>query len=758
VRLFCSPYQVDTPLHPVTEALARELEFAREDRSTEKLVKIERWLNQLNLDSATNVPILASLLSVRAEGEYRPPRFSPEALREQHLRLLLNMVHAISQRQPLLVLAEDLHWADPTTLIFLERLIELIRDERVLLIVTARPEFLPRWTTQPNVTVLALNHLSARESQIMVEELFGEGEIVSDDVLNQIVQRADGVPLFVEELSRTIAELPAEYPAGSRVPETLRDALTARLDRLQSSVQHIAQLAAVIGRQFPVEWLEAASNASPASLANSIQELVRSGLVLERHSPVGMSYEFKHALVRDSAYESLLRGERERLHARIAQAIENFDHDQQPALIAFHYQAAGAPDRALPYWIRAGGNAQQRDANEEAAVHFRSALDYLEQIGEQSARTLQVVVGGALALHLSGSREAAAALLARHAPLAAKLNDPAPLAKYHIAFGKISSFHGQREVARDNLKRGLKLAESVNDIPMIAEAELDLAIEEIFKVRLISPRTRVERVFALLEGTDYLSELLLAYNIDAYICAHSGHVNAGLALAKKAESLAHSLGHHGLIHPTEIFSWVYRLSGQWKASIEKIEATLADKPAPFSEALLYYYLSLTYLESGQVSTALPMLVESLEKAKRYRSKQVQVWVSASLAEALLRSGDIERAEEIANEAIAMTREIQAATIQADRVAGLIARERGQLERAKELLGGIETHLSAEGFKPDLAKVLIELASVAYIENDPDRVADYLKGAHRLYVEMKLDKFASDVNRQAIRFGIDLAAN
>lgn len=153
-----------------------------------------------------------------------------------------------------------------------------------------------------------------------------------------------------------------------------------------------------------------------------------------------------------------------------------------------------------------------------------------------------------------------------------------------------------------------------------------------------------------------------------------------------------------------------------------------------------------------------MLVESLEKAKRYRSKQVQVWVSASLAEALLKSGDIERAEEIANEAIAMTREIQAATIQADRVAGLIARERGQLERAKELLGGVETHFAAEGFKPDLAKVLMELASVAYIENDRDRVAHYLKRAHRLYVEMKLDKFASDVNRQAIQFGIDLAAD
>jgi tetratricopeptide (TPR) repeat protein len=325
------------------------------------------------------------------------PGLNPQRKKELTFDALLRALEILARQQPVLMVFEDLHWVDPTSRELLDRTIALVERLPVLLIATFRPEFQPPWAGQPHVTMLALSRLGRRDGAALVQRLAANASSLPPDIIDEIIDRTDGVPLFLEEVTKVILEAEeiaardrlAAPPGRTAVPATLQASLMARLDRLGPLAREIAQTGAAIGRDFSYEIAVAAAPRSEADTGRALGQLVGAGLMFQRGTPPLAEYQFKHALVQDTAYGSLLRGPRQTLHARIAAAIEARDPDRaerEPEILAHHLAEAGQTDRAAMYWQKAGQLAVRRAANREAAGHFRRALALVEARPETSER------------------------------------------------------------------------------------------------------------------------------------------------------------------------------------------------------------------------------------------------------------------------------------------------------------------------------------------------------------------------------------
>jgi class 3 adenylate cyclase/predicted ATPase len=371
VRYFCSPYHQDSALYPFIDQLGWASGFARDDPPAVKLEKLEALLARA-APPDEDVAYLADLMSLPASERHPLPNLSPQRKKERTLEALLHQLEGLARRQPILMVFEDAHWIDPTSRELLDLTVERVRTLPVLLIVTFRPEFQPPWTGQSQVTMLALNRLDRHDRTALVSQI-AVGKALPDEVVAQIAERTDGVPLFVEELTKSVIES-GVAPLG--IPTTLHDSLMARLDRL-ASARRVAQIGAAIGREFPYALLRAVSRLPEEELQTSLARLVGSELVSQRGTPPEAVYAFRHALVQDAAHGSLLRNSRQQLHAQIAAALETHSPeitDSQPELFAQHYEQAGLNEKAVEYWARAGRRSAAHSALVEAAIQIEKAL------------------------------------------------------------------------------------------------------------------------------------------------------------------------------------------------------------------------------------------------------------------------------------------------------------------------------------------------------------------------------------------------
>jgi class 3 adenylate cyclase len=386
LRYFCSPYHQDSALYPFVDQLGRATGFARDDRPAAKLEKLEALLAGA-MPPEEDVAFLADLLSLAASERHPLPNLSPQRKKERTLEALIRQLERLACRQPVVMVFEDAHWIDPTSRELLDLIVERVRSLPVLLIVTFRPEFQPPWTGQPQVSMVALNRLDRRDRTALVEQVAG-GKVLPDEVVDQIVERTDGVPLFVEELTKSILE--SGVPLVG-IPSTLHDSLMARLDRL-ASVRLVAQVGAAIGREFSYALLCAVSALPEDELQTALGRLVSSELVFQRGTPPDAVYAFKHALVQDAAHGSLLRSSRQQLHARIAEALEAHSPelmDSQPELFAQHYAEARLVEKSVACWGQAGRRSVARSAMAEAAAQFQKGLDQLAVLPDTRERQRQ---------------------------------------------------------------------------------------------------------------------------------------------------------------------------------------------------------------------------------------------------------------------------------------------------------------------------------------------------------------------------------
>jgi len=383
-----SPYTQSTPFFPLVELLERSVFTAAAESPEQKLAQLEELLRQYGLALAENVPLLASLLSLPTAGRYPPLALSADMQRRRTLEALVELLGAMAERRPQVMIVEDLHWIDPSTLELLDLLIAEIPSLPLMLVATFRPGFQAHWKHQGHVTQISLSRLTDGEVEALIERV-AQGAALPADVRRQIIDRTDGVPLFVEELTKAVLE---SGRSGEEldIPSTLDGSLMARLDRL-GDAKEIAQLAAVIGRVFSFELLAAVSRFTPEVLQRGLDELLQAELVHHRGLAPRTRYVFKHALIQDAAYLSLLHSQRQQIHARIVEALREAlaqAQEVEPEILAHHCEKAGLAADAAGHLQQAALRALRRSAYSEALSHCRKGIDLLAGL-PVSPRTLE---------------------------------------------------------------------------------------------------------------------------------------------------------------------------------------------------------------------------------------------------------------------------------------------------------------------------------------------------------------------------------
>jgi class 3 adenylate cyclase/tetratricopeptide (TPR) repeat protein len=398
-QYFCSPYHQASALFPVIARLGRAAGIERGDTPGVKFGKLEALISA-NSKVTEDVVLLAELLSLPLSSRYTATSYSPQRKKEKTLNALVRHLMGEAEHQPILLIFEDIHWIDPTSHEFLALAIRSIEQSPILAIATFRPGFQPPWTGESRVTTLPLDRLAQKDSASLVRQIEHDAMLLPDDVVQEIVSRSDGVPLFLEEVTRTVLEavsadalrpkvgLSTATMLEHAVPVSLQASLIARLDRIGSIAKEIAQVGAAIGREFSYEILAATSQRSPAQVKEALARLVEAGLVFQRGTPLQAAFLFKHALVQDAAYSTLLRGARRALHGRIAEALLSASDttDIAPEIVALHMQGAERYTEAISYWRKAGERSARRANDREAASHFRCALSLLVAQPETNER------------------------------------------------------------------------------------------------------------------------------------------------------------------------------------------------------------------------------------------------------------------------------------------------------------------------------------------------------------------------------------
>ena len=594
LRYFCSAHHTNSALFPFVAQLERAARFKRGDSPAQKLAKLETLVVRSGADGDHTIAVLANLLSLPPSNRYRLPELTPQGRKEKTLAALSTHLEALAAKQPVLVIFEDAHWIDPTSLELLTATVERVAQLRVLLLITARPEFVAPWPRYAHVSTVALARLRRSDAAAIIMRITG-GKTLPDEVMHQIVARTDGVPLFVEELTKTVlesgvlrqrdGEYVLERPLPPlAIPTTLHDSLTARLDRF-APVREVAQIGAVVGRSFSYELLSAVAGLSPQKLEEALGQLVLSELVFCRGEIPHAVYTFKHVLVRDAAYSSLLKSRRATMHAAIASAFEQrFPEivEAEPETLAHHLTEAGLHEKAVSYWLKAGKNAVQRFANLEAIAHLQQGLEAACQLPESSARDrleldLQFALGPCLIATQGPASSTAIATFARSRELCSRLGDPPEYLQVLFWLATGSVIRGELPQAREATTTLLGLAEARNDRPMLINAIRGLGMILLFMGHLVEARELTERaIVAFSTSSDSEKLAARAAGQDAGV--------AGLAL----------------------MSWALWALGHVDLAVTRMAAALQRADAvghPHTQAYACYYASILHALRGEPSLA-----------------------------------------------------------------------------------------------------------------------------------------------------------
>jgi class 3 adenylate cyclase/predicted ATPase len=511
---YCSPYHTNSALYPVIGLLERAAGFERQDPPAVALAKIEALLALDTRELGEAVPLIAELLGISVGEKYPPLKLTSERQKQRTLEVLVDQVAGLARKQLVLAICEDAHWIDPTTLEMIGLLIERVRKLPVLFLLTHRPEFDPNWESYTHVMHLSLTRLTRGHGAAMLEQIT-RGKALPPEVVDQILIRTDGVPLFVEELTTTVLESGRLQDLGDHyelmgpltpipIPTTLHDSLMARLDRL-APIKEVAQIGAVIGREFAQEQLAAVSGFSDGQLTVALDQLVESGLIFCRGAAPDATYTFKHALVQDAAYQSLLRATRRHYHAQIAVLFEQrFPEivETQPELVAHHYTEAGNPEQALHYWHQAGRRAARRSANAEAIGHLTRGLGILSQLPDTPERTereidFQMSLGPAfIALKGHGAPEVKLTY-SRARELCEKTRDARRLSRVLAGLCAYYTARGPYTTAYEMAEQALLLAERRDEPRLLLTAQTNLGVNAFLLGRFTAAQGHLKHGMAL---------------------------------------------------------------------------------------------------------------------------------------------------------------------------------------------------------------------------------------------------------------------
>ncbi len=605
-RYQCSPYHTNSTLYPFISELERTLNYGQEDTSQQKLDKLETVLKRFHNRSEFDIQLFAELLSIPTGGRYPSLDLSPQQLKERTISILVARLEEAAEHNTAFILFEDAHWIDPTSQELLDILIERILKHRVLLVIAFRPDYQPPWTGQPHVDTVTLNRLDHNESAALVQRAAG-GKLLPKEVFDQIVAKTDGVPLFVEELTKAVlcsdllTEQQDSYALNGplpplAIPASLHDSLMSRLDRL-ARVKEVAQVGAAIGREFSYELLSAVGNFPKSLLAGTLKELVDSQIIYQRGTPPLAMYTFKHALVQDAAYESLLKSRRRQMHARIALILEEQVSKQarvEPEIIAQHYTKAGLAEPAVTYWEQAGLRALKHSANREAVAHTTKSLEMLRQLPETDDRAareldLQILLGTAYrATKGFASLETEQAFRQAH-ELSQRVGDDQR--RIDVQRGLYACYY-----VRGELRRAREHAEKVISLGQTLDASYNmlghwmLGCIQFWQGEFGDARRELKQAYSLYDPKEQSTKKL------------SAQIDPGLS---------------ALIH----LGWTLWVAGYPEQAVRTSEQalTLANKlQQPHGLAQALFFACNTYICSGRVEEAESMSKELMDVASKHK--------------------------------------------------------------------------------------------------------------------------------------------
>jgi predicted ATPase len=726
LRLECSPYRGGTALWPVIEHLARSAGIRQGDPTEARLERLQSLIaTEWSAMAADGVPVLASLLSIDYEPTYRPLELEPEQLRERTLAVILEYLGVPDRELPALVVVEDVHWADPTSLELLGTLIERAAECRILVLITCRPDHPVSWLEHPHVTSMPLSRLADHDVRAIVDRVT-DGKSLPDEVVDLILVRADGVPLFVEELTRAVLESGVLVDEGNRyalagplpdtaIPATLRDSLATRLDRL-GRVKEVAQVASAIGREFTFDLLVEVSGSGRRELETSLEQLEAAGLVLRRDGHSTGWFAFKHALVQSAAYDGMLRSKRRALHERIADALIQRPGvlEDQPELVARHLDQAGLVDRAIDTYVFSGEHASAGSHHEEALVHYRRALELLAELPPSSARTERE-----LDVHAS-FRNALIVLRGYSSPEVAEVCEVALALCEELGAGErsfpvlwnLAGFHmvrGEHAVCSQLNERLLEIADRAGRPELQLMAHDTVGQTLFYQARFEEAVTQFARVRELYDP-DTHRHLARTYAEEDPAVASLGYGSIALwAVGRRAEALewldeavelAESLPYfssRGLM--MSILVHVAYCRGD----IESALAAAAAMRELSEEHGLGYYIPSARVQQGWVLAAggrtdegIELMREGIEGFERVGALLEQPFTALLLADGMLRGGRPAEALAVLDEKLALVEQTGERCFQTE-----LLRVRGEARAAQDA--------SAEDVERDL-RCALELAS------------------------------------------------
>jgi class 3 adenylate cyclase/predicted ATPase len=601
---FCSPNHINTALYPVIGLLERAAEIRRDEPPERQLEKLEAMLARAVKDGREAAQLLANLLSIPNEGRYPHLELSPQQRKEKTFKALLDQLAGLAMRQPVLTLYEDAHWADPTTLDFLGRVVERVQHLPVLVLITFRPGFVPPWDGYGHVTALSLGRLGRRLGGTMVGRVTG-GKALPTEVMEHILARTDGVPLFIEELTKAVLESGLLAEQGDRythegslpalaIPATLHDSLMARLDRL-APVKTLAQIAACIGREFSYQLLAVVTELRAPDLDRALAELTAAQLVYRRGAPPDVTYSFKHALVQDAAYQSLIKSQRQRLHAKIGTVLEERFPEvakTQPEALARHYAEGGMTERAIEFLQLAAQQAVARSAMTEAIVQLRQGLAMLDALPDDAARQrreleLQLTLGVPLIASRGMADPEVEQAYTRARQLCIQLGDAPQL--FAVLFGLwwFYEVKANLRAARGTANQLLDIAGKEGDPAHLLQAHRTMGHTNLWLGEFVSAHAHFEQAMTLYDPQQHRALAftsgqepgVLSRGFAAHVLWYLGFPDRALEMMDAALSLARDVAHpFSLAFALDHSAWLR----QYRRETEQTR-TLAEADIKFSE-------------------------------------------------------------------------------------------------------------------------------------------------------------------------------
>ncbi|HEX3234685.1 MAG TPA: AAA family ATPase [Gemmatimonadales bacterium] len=678
----CSPYHHNSALYPWIELLERVvLRFEPEETPQQRLRKLEGFLVQYGLPLAETVPLFASLLSLSLPADYTPLPLSPEQQKQQTLHALLTILLRIAAQQPVLFVIEDLHWVDPSTLEFLNLLVDQGPTARVLALFTFRPDFSPPWTGRSHCTQVTVNRLLRRQAVEVIRQV-AQGKALPAEVVEQIVAKTDGVPLFVEELTKMVLdagllEEQADHYALTgplpplAIPTTLHDSLMARLDHL-AAVKGLAQLGATLGREFPYDLLQAVSPWDEGTLRRGLQQLVEAEFLYQQGLPPQATYRFKHALIQDAAYQSLLRSTRQRHHQHIAQVLEaRFPTlcATQPEVLAHHFTEAGLREQAIGYWQQAGQRAIERSANLEAIGHLTTALDVLKPLPDTPERTQhELTLYTALGVPLRATKGFGAPevgqVYARARALCQQVEETPQLSPVLRGLWEYYELQGELQTARELGEQLLTLAQHVREEELLLVAHHVLGDTLVWLGEFAGARAHLEQGMVLYHPQQHRAHAFL-YGYDsgvhglsfgAWALWYLGYPDQALRRVHDALRLAQDVSHpFSLGFALAFAAWLHQLRREGHAAHERAAALIAlatDQGFPFWDSWGTVLRGWALAEQGQCAEGIAQLRQGIAAWRATGAALQLPYYLALLVEAYGKAGQAEEGLRVLAEALA----------------------------------------------------------------------------------------------------------